>query len=274
MTACPSPVRNPTVTVTAVLPKADPFEALGRPLSASDPAAAESRRPRVQQIADALPISRPAASRHLRLLKEAGMVAEQAEGTRRIYHLEQEGVEAVREYLEAVWGEARRGSASWPRTPGGDGDDRRGAAFPVRSGVRRGARVRNVDRADRAVVAGGPHRQWCRRRPSFSRAGSAAASTSRARHGQEHEWGVVTVRRPPDLVVYRWHLGSGSGGREDVAVTFVPVDAAMTRVEIEQSGWNGSARSLTSTRSQPNRVGVVDAALPCGCGEREHEDAD
>jgi DNA-binding transcriptional ArsR family regulator len=60
----------------------------------------------VQQIADALPISRPAVSRHLRLLKGAGLVAEQAEGTRRIYHLEQRGLEAVRGYLETVWGEA------------------------------------------------------------------------------------------------------------------------------------------------------------------------
>jgi DNA-binding transcriptional ArsR family regulator len=60
----------------------------------------------VQQIADVLPISRPAVSRHLRLLKDAGMVAEHAEGTRRIYHLEDEGLAAVREYLEAVWGAA------------------------------------------------------------------------------------------------------------------------------------------------------------------------
>jgi DNA-binding transcriptional ArsR family regulator len=60
----------------------------------------------VQEIADELPISRPAVSRHLRLLKEAGMVAERAEGTRRIYHLEDDGLAAVREYLESVWGAA------------------------------------------------------------------------------------------------------------------------------------------------------------------------
>jgi DNA-binding transcriptional ArsR family regulator len=84
----------------------DPFEALGdanrrailRLLSAGDKPVAE--------IAAALPISRPAVSRHLRLLKEAGMVAEQAQGTRRIYHLEDQGLEAVRSYLESVWGEA------------------------------------------------------------------------------------------------------------------------------------------------------------------------
>jgi len=60
----------------------------------------------VQEIADAMTISRPAVSRHLRLLKDAGMVAERAQGTRRIYYLQERGIEAVREYLERVWGEA------------------------------------------------------------------------------------------------------------------------------------------------------------------------
>jgi DNA-binding transcriptional ArsR family regulator len=89
-----------------VLPRADPFEALGdanrreilRLLSEGDLA--------VGQLADSLPISRPAVSRHLRLLKTAGMVAERADGTRRIYHLQREGAEAVRAYLEAIWGSA------------------------------------------------------------------------------------------------------------------------------------------------------------------------
>jgi DNA-binding transcriptional ArsR family regulator len=60
----------------------------------------------VQEIADALPISRPAVSRHLRLLKEAGFVEEEAVGNRHLYHLKDEGIEAVRRYLETVWGEA------------------------------------------------------------------------------------------------------------------------------------------------------------------------
>jgi DNA-binding transcriptional ArsR family regulator len=53
-----------------------------------------------------MPISRPAVSRHLRLLKEAGLVGEEAQGARRIYRLRDEGVEAMREYLERVWGDA------------------------------------------------------------------------------------------------------------------------------------------------------------------------
>jgi DNA-binding transcriptional ArsR family regulator len=60
----------------------------------------------VQEIADAMTISRPAVSRHLRLLKNAGMVAERAQGAQRIYYLQEHGTDAVREYLERVWGEA------------------------------------------------------------------------------------------------------------------------------------------------------------------------
>ena len=60
----------------------------------------------VGQLADELPISRPAVSRHLRLLKNAGLVTDRAEGTRRLYSLHDAGIEAVRAYLEQVWGDA------------------------------------------------------------------------------------------------------------------------------------------------------------------------
>jgi DNA-binding transcriptional ArsR family regulator len=60
----------------------------------------------VREISDRLPISRPAVSRHLRVLKGAGLVADEVAGTRRIYQLRAEGVEAVREYFSQVWGDA------------------------------------------------------------------------------------------------------------------------------------------------------------------------
>lgn len=60
----------------------------------------------VQQLANELPISRPAVSRHLRLLKQAGLVTDRAEGTRRLYRLHDEGIAAVKDYLEQVWGQA------------------------------------------------------------------------------------------------------------------------------------------------------------------------
>ena len=56
--------------------------------------------------------------RVLRLLKEAGLVAEQAQGTRRIYHLREEGLQAVQAYLEQVWGDAARRFRSEERRVG------------------------------------------------------------------------------------------------------------------------------------------------------------
>jgi DNA-binding transcriptional ArsR family regulator len=60
----------------------------------------------VHELAAALPISRPAVSRHLRVLKDAGLVDQRAEGTQRIYALEEQGMLAVQDYLASIWGEA------------------------------------------------------------------------------------------------------------------------------------------------------------------------
>jgi DNA-binding transcriptional ArsR family regulator len=86
----------------------DPFEALGDPNRRAIVELLGADERSVREIADALPISRPAVSRHLRQLKRAGLVVEEPRGTRRIYRLHDEGVAAVRAYLEQVWGKARR----------------------------------------------------------------------------------------------------------------------------------------------------------------------
>ena len=82
------------------------FEALGDPNRRAIVELLRTGDRSVQELADALPISRPAVSRHLRLLKEAGFVAEEPRGTRRIYRLREEGPAAVQAYLEQVWGAA------------------------------------------------------------------------------------------------------------------------------------------------------------------------
>ena len=84
----------------------DPFEALGDPHRRDILRLLSDGDKPVRAIAAALPISRPAVSRHLRLLKAAGLVAEQAQGTSRVYHLREEGMRAVQAYLERVWGDA------------------------------------------------------------------------------------------------------------------------------------------------------------------------
>ena len=69
-----------------------------------------AERPRaVGELADELPISRPAVSQHLKVLKEAGLVTERADGTRRIYRLDPTAVAALRDQLDTLWRRALAG---------------------------------------------------------------------------------------------------------------------------------------------------------------------
>lgn len=60
----------------------------------------------VGRIARGMPVSRPAVSQHLKVLKEAGLVTDRAEGTRRVYSIDPQGLAAVRRYLDQFWAEA------------------------------------------------------------------------------------------------------------------------------------------------------------------------
>jgi DNA-binding transcriptional ArsR family regulator len=69
-----------------------------------------AERPRaVGELADELPISRPAVSQHLKVLKLAGLVDERVAGTRRIYRLNPAGVAALRDQLDTYWSRALAG---------------------------------------------------------------------------------------------------------------------------------------------------------------------
>ena len=66
---------------------------------------AEGPRP-VGEIAKELPVSRPAVSQHLKVLKDAGLVIDRQSGTRRLYQLNPEGVGALRAYFDRFWNQA------------------------------------------------------------------------------------------------------------------------------------------------------------------------
>jgi DNA-binding transcriptional ArsR family regulator len=66
-----------------------------------------AKRPRaVGELAEELPVSRPAVSQHLRVLKDAGLVLDRRAGTRRIYRLNPDGIGALRAYLDEFWSRA------------------------------------------------------------------------------------------------------------------------------------------------------------------------
>jgi DNA-binding transcriptional ArsR family regulator len=62
----------------------------------------------VGELAKQLPITRPAVSQHLRVLKDGGLVISRAKGTRRVYQIDPAGVGALRAYLDRIWDQALR----------------------------------------------------------------------------------------------------------------------------------------------------------------------
>jgi DNA-binding transcriptional ArsR family regulator len=57
----------------------------------------------VARLAEALPVTRPAVSQHLKVLKEAGLVVDRAAGTRRLYELDPAGIAALQRYMSGLW---------------------------------------------------------------------------------------------------------------------------------------------------------------------------
>ena len=82
------------------------WEALGDPSRFAIVAALAERPRAVGELAADLPISRPAVSQHLKVLKAAGLVADRAVGTRRVYRLNPAGVAALRDQLDTFWARA------------------------------------------------------------------------------------------------------------------------------------------------------------------------
>jgi DNA-binding transcriptional ArsR family regulator len=75
----------------------------------------------VGELAGRLPVSRPAVSQHLRVLKDAGLVLDRAEGNRRIYRLDPRGIEALRDYFDGFWSDALAAYARAVDEDDGDG---------------------------------------------------------------------------------------------------------------------------------------------------------
>ena len=144
-----------------------------------------------------MPISRPAVSRHLRLLKDAGLVAERAQGTNRIYHLQEQGPAGHPELPRGRLGGRRRPVSA----AGREHRDRHRTDDPSSADVLRcrllgRARVRRLD--DRGSAPGGRPTTPCPATPSSSscKTGSGVGSMNDPPMAIEYDWGEVTVWRP------------------------------------------------------------------------------
>jgi len=84
----------------------DGWTALGDPSRRAIFERLADRPSAVGELARELPISRPAVSQHLKVLKDAGLVVDRPAGTRRVYQVRPEGVQALRDDLDRFWGQA------------------------------------------------------------------------------------------------------------------------------------------------------------------------
>jgi DNA-binding transcriptional ArsR family regulator len=95
----------------------DGWVALGDPTRRAIVERLSERPQAVGELAEQLPVSRPAVSQHLKVLKQAGLVTEQAAGTRRIYRLNPIAVAALRDQLDTFWSRALTGYADVAERP-------------------------------------------------------------------------------------------------------------------------------------------------------------
>ena len=77
----------------------------------------------VGDIAAEMPVSRPAVSQHLKVLKDAGLVADQAAGTRRVYYIDPNGLGALRSWLDQFWNQALEAFKAEVEKPQGTPDE-------------------------------------------------------------------------------------------------------------------------------------------------------
>jgi DNA-binding transcriptional ArsR family regulator len=103
----------------------------------------------VGEIAATLPVSRPAVSQHLKVLKDAGLVLDRAEGTRRVYCIDPHGLGAIRKWLDQFWSEALTAFQAEVARELRDGPRREARGEPDESHDRRRSRTQNRHRRRR-----------------------------------------------------------------------------------------------------------------------------
>jgi DNA-binding transcriptional ArsR family regulator len=106
----------------------DPWVALGDPTRRTIFARLAAAPSAVGELADTLPVTRPAVSQHLKILKTAGLVVDERAGTRRIYRVNQSGLGRLRAELDAFWNDALNAYKRVVEETGAAGNEDRGNA--------------------------------------------------------------------------------------------------------------------------------------------------
>jgi DNA-binding transcriptional ArsR family regulator len=198
----------------------------------------------VGELAREFPVSRPAVSQHLRVLKDAGLVRDQAVGTRRLYQVDPAGLAALRTYLESYWDRA----LSDFRAAAENEEERRMSTETTIEPIVRSVTVPcPVERAFELYTSDlmrwwplGSHSVAAMRGERPERAVIEPRAGGRMYEvmpdGSESPWGTVETWEPPNRMVIAWHVNPTAPAPTEIEVTFTP-EGSGTRVQIEHRGW-------------------------------------
>jgi DNA-binding transcriptional ArsR family regulator len=212
----------------------------------------------VGDLADDLPVSRPAVSQHLKVLKDAGLVSDHAEGTRRIYRIRPDGFQPLRTYVEAMWTDALGRFKAAAEREGGAGMEMT-TMEPVVVSV---TVARPVDEAF-SLFTERFEEWWPMATHSIGVDDEGVGVTpvgggieprlggrifERLPDGRELPWGEVRVWDPPARLVLSWAPGLDPRPFTEVDVRFV-AEGSSTRVELTHRGWELLGEQAMAARS-------------------------
>ena len=206
----------------------------------------------VGQLAAAVPVSRPAVSQHLRVLKDAGLVADRAQGTRRIYRVAVDGVEDLRAYIDSLWDTALAGFASAVEEETRTMSTEQTVIEPVKKSVIVNAPVGLAFE----VFTDRLWEWWPLATHSIGNEATEAARIEGRvggriyeiqNDGTEADWGVVSVWEPPHRLTMEWKVDPEAPGPTVIDVRFSEADGG-TRVDLEHSQWERLGPAGAETR--------------------------
>ena len=197
----------------------------------------------VREIADRLPVGRPAVSMHLRVLKDAGLVVDRREGTRRLYQLNPDALAALRDYLDWYWTQALATYKRAVESHRGGGTDAMVAEVSVTKSV-----VVEVPRVQAFEFFIRQEAWWPAATHHLAEPPGETVTLEpfvggrwfeRGHDGQECDWGTVLVWEPPRRIVVTWQVGPDWAYEPDPAkaseieVRFLAESQQRTRIEFE-----------------------------------------
>ncbi len=238
----------------------------------------------VGQLASELPVSRPAVSQHLRVLKEAGLVADRAAGTRRIYQIEPQGVRAIHAYLDQMWGQALASFQEAAMAACSHGRQRRAGAAMTEQAAATGSftPVRcavtvplSLERAF-ALFTEGFFSWW----PHGHHLGKADLADvvleprtggryyERGVDGSECDWGQVLACDPPHRIVVSWRINANDDTWFPDPTLRAPANSRSRswHSPMARPGWSLSTATLSGTG--PAGKASTRASPPPAAGSR------